>query len=204
MPWSAQNEIRWVPTSPLVVSPQMKNVPKSSQKSPLRLARTSPSIAARNGLARRGGSEAVPGAAPYGVRPISEGRSGRSQATSGIRAATAQATVSTTGRQPPACAIAASPGRKIRVPVAVLAVRSPMNRPRRTANQRFTTVAPSTMATQPLPRPDSTPQVAIRCQGSLIRALKAVEVAMSASAQSSVRRMPKLCIRAAAKGPTSP
>jgi hypothetical protein len=38
-----------------------------------------------------------------------------------------------------ACAIAARPGRKISVPVAVLAVRSPMNRPRRTANQRFTT-----------------------------------------------------------------
>ena len=79
------------------------------------------------------------------------------------------ATASTTGRQPPASARAASPGTKIRVPVAVLAVRSPIARPRLVANQRLTTVAPSTIATQPEARPDSTPQLATSCHGSVMK-----------------------------------
>ena len=55
------------------------------------------------------------------------------------------------------------------VPVAVLAVSRPITKPRLVANQRFTTVAPITMATQPVPSPFSTPQVAINCQGCVMK-----------------------------------
>ncbi len=102
----------------------MKKVPKSSQKSPLRLARTSPSIAALNGLARRGGSETVPGAAVGGEadvggtlrqEPGDERDQGRDGAGDGEH------------HRLPAAGLRdrRQSGRKIRVPVAVLAVRSP-------------------------------------------------------------------------------
>jgi acyl-CoA hydrolase len=119
-------------------------------------------------------------------------------------AAITAATVSTTGRQPPASAMAASAGSSSSVPVAVLAVSRPITKPRLVTNQRLTMVAPSTMATQPEPRPDSTPQDSMNCQGSLMRLLAAVEADINSSAVTSVRLMPKLCIRAAANGPTRP
>ncbi len=93
---------------------------------------------------------------------------------------------------------------KISVPVAVLAANSPMIRPRLVANQRLTTVAPSTMATQPVPRPDNTPQVTIRCHGSVMKALAAIETDIRMRALIKVRLTPKVCIRAAANGPTMP
>jgi hypothetical protein len=114
------------------------------------------------------------------------------------------ATVMTTGRHPPAVAIAARLGRKISAPVAVLVVRMPMTRPRFLTNQRLTTVAPRTMATQPEPRPENRPQVSTNCQGAVMKALAPVESAIRESAAISVRLMPKLCMRAAAKGPTRP
>jgi hypothetical protein len=135
---------------------------------------------------------------------MSAGRSGRKTSTNGTMAAITAATVSTTGCQPPASAMAARAGSSSRVPVAVLAVSSPITKPRLVTNQRLTMVAPSTMATQPDPRPDSTPQVSMSCQGWLMRLLAAVEAAISSSAATSVRLMPKLCISAAAKGPTMP
>ena len=90
------------------------------------------------------------------------------------------------------------------MPVAVLAVSSPMTKPRLVANQRLTMVAPSTIATQPEPRPVSTPQVRMSCHGAVIRALAAVAAAIRASAPTSVRRRPTLSISAAANGPASP
>ncbi len=58
---------------------------------------------------------------------------------------------------------------KIKVPVAVLAVISPMIRPRWVVNQRATMVAASTRATQPEPTPDSRPQSRMSCQAWVMK-----------------------------------
>ncbi len=60
------------------------------------------------------------------------------------------------------------------------------------------------MATPPEATPDITPQVAISCQGWVMKALSRVESDIRASAPARVRRTPKPCISAAAKGPTRP
>jgi hypothetical protein len=120
-----------------------------------------------------------------------------------MSAAVASATAITTERQP--CSeIFASAGRNTRLPVAVLAVRTPITRPRLVTNQRLTMVAASTKATQPLPNPESTPHVATSCHGSVMNRLRQAESDSSDSAMASVRRTPKLCIRAAANGPMRP
>jgi hypothetical protein len=90
---------------------------------------------------------------------MSAGRSGRIRATIGTSARQARLTAMATGRQSPREDSQARNGRKISDPVAVLALSSPMTSPCRRANQRLTTAAPSTIATAPLPSPDSTPQV---------------------------------------------
>ena len=90
------------------------------------------------------------------------------------------------------------------MPVAVLAVSSPIIRPRLVLNQRLTMVAPSTMATAPEPMPENTPQVAMRCQGLRHEQAGAVETDISTSAAITVRRSPMLSISAAANGPTRP
>ncbi len=113
-------------------------------------------------------------------------------------------TASTVGCQAPQRDSQASSGRKISAPVAVLALSRPMTRPWRVANQRLTTAAPSTEATAPEPKPASTPQVSIYCQAWVIHRLAKVLADMSARPAIIVRRMPKLCISAAANGPTSP
>ncbi|MNL43387.1 hypothetical protein D3C87_1658960 [compost metagenome] len=71
-------------------------------------------------------------------------------------------------------------------------------------NQRFTIVAPSTDATAPELKPEKTPQLISRCQGSVMYALTALEADIRTSAVISTRRKPKRSIAAAAKGPTSP
>jgi len=71
-------------------------------------------------------------------------------------------------------------------------------------NQRLTMVADSTPATQPLPMPETTPQLATSSQGWVIARLDKAEALISASANSTVRRTPKRCIAAAAKGPVKP
>ncbi len=142
--------------------------------------------------------------APYGISPISAGRSGMSSQAMGARAPAQAAMISTTVFHPPAWARAAKRGRNTRLPVAALAVKRPVIRPRWETNQRFTTVAPSTMATPPLATPDITPQVAISCQGWVMKALSSIETDIRARATVRVRRTPNPCIRAAAKGPTMP
>jgi len=58
---------------------------------------------------------------------------------------------------------------KTSVPVAVLAVSKPITTPRCLTNQRLTMVAPSTTVTQPDATPESTPQVVISCQRSVMK-----------------------------------
>ena len=110
----------------------------------------------------------------------------------------------TTVFQPPLSASAAMAGRKISVPVAVLADISPITRPRLVVNQRLAMVAPSTAAMLPVPMPETSPQVSIKCQGCVIHRLAAVEPDISASAPITVRLRPIRSIRAAANGPARP
>ncbi|MNW05236.1 hypothetical protein D3C71_2014540 [compost metagenome] len=71
-------------------------------------------------------------------------------------------------RQPIVSVREASNGRKTSWPVALLAVISPTTSPRRLSNQRVATVAPSTSAVMPVPTPSTTPQIATRCQSSVM------------------------------------
>ncbi len=160
MPWSPQNAIMCVPTRPLVVSPQTKNVPNSSQNMGCRTARTN-TLSARPAVRawRGAGGGGLSGPSPKRRVPMSAGCSGMTRATSGTSARQTRLTARTTGRHAPSRESQASSGRKISAPVAVLALSRPMTSPCRVANQRLTTAAPSTEATAPLPMPDNTPQV---------------------------------------------
>ncbi len=64
-PMSPQKLIRWVPTRPLVVRPQTKKVPNSSQKAGVRAARKSAVNArATLSMARPAGTAATSSVAP--------------------------------------------------------------------------------------------------------------------------------------------
>jgi hypothetical protein len=194
-----------MPTSPFVVRPQTKKVPNSSQKAGVRAARNRAwNARAMLSIARPAGAVSAASVAPYGLSPTSDGRSTMSSAAIGTSAALTSETARTTGRQPPCSARAAMTGRKTRAPVAVEALSRPITRPRLLENQRFTTAAPSTEATAPDPIPESTPQVAMYCQGSRIMRLSAVDALITTRPASRVRLMPSVCMSAAAKGPTRP
>ncbi len=201
---SAHKAIRWVPTRPLVVKPQTKKAPNSSQNTRCFAAQTRVSTAVLKALLEVGGAAATSMVAPKGRWPASDGRSGISSRMTGIRIAAAPAMVMATTRQPKPSVAQAISGMKIREPVAVLAVSTPIARPRWVSNHRLTMVAARTIATQPEPIPDSTPQVAIRCQGWVMKVDNTVETAIRARAQVRVRRTPRVCIRAAANGPIRP
>ena len=88
--------------------------------------------------------------------------------------------------------------------MAVLAVSTPMTAPRRDTNQRLTTVAPSTIAVVPVPSPTRIPHVKSSCQLARICEVRATPAQIKASEASTVRRMPKRSMSAAANGPTRP
>ena len=202
---SPQNAIRCVPTSPLVVKPQTKKVANRYQNTRVPAASRSVVSVSVEEIAGCGGRPPAPGRRRRSATsPIEDGRSGTSSQTSGSSAAVAIETAIATGFQPPCWASVASSGRKTSRPVAALADISPITSPRLVLNQRLTMVAPSTVATAPEPMPDSTPQVAIRCHGSVISRLSAVEPDIMTSAPSSVRRSPMRSISAAANGPARP
>jgi len=204
MPWSMHAGTRCVPTSPLVVAPQTKKLPASSQKSGLPALSRSTRSALASGCWREGTKAGMSGGAPYGSRPRSEGRSRTSSATSGKSSASTEATSSVTVRQPCVSTICASSGRKSIWPVAVLAVSTPITVPRRETNQRLTTVAPSTIAVVPVPSPTRIPQLTTSCQLERICEVSATPAQIRARETSTVRRMPNRSIKAAANGPTSP
>src|SRR5690349_18690772 len=95
-------------------------------------------------------------------------------------------------------------GRKTKVPVEVEAAKSPITKPRLVTNQRLTMVADRTLVMQPEPMPDTTPQVRINCQLSVMNRLAADDRLIIAKAVITVARMPKRCMAAAAKGPVNP
>ncbi len=66
-------------------------------------------------------------------------------------------TVPAVQRQPCVLAIHASSGRNTSCPLAFEAVRSPLTKPRRVANQRFAMIAASGTASAPVAEPTTTP-----------------------------------------------
>jgi len=125
-------------------------------------------------------------------------------AITGIIARPKAATTNVTTRQPWASTRAASSGRKMSCPVALLAVRIPMARPRRAVNQRLTTVAPSASAIMPVPAPTTRPQSNMSCHALCMSAVSATPVATRRIAPIIVRRAPRYSTSAAEKGPMSP
>src|SRR5258708_7077561 len=164
IPWSIEAGIRWVPMRPLVLAPQMKNDPASNQKLRFRAPIARPPSAARTGFCS-GGAGSSASVAPYARSPTSAGRSRMNSATSGIPSSAAPATTSADARHPKFTASHASAGRKISCPVAPAAVKAPSTRPRRWTNQRFATMAASTVAIEPVPTPTTTPHSRSSCHG---------------------------------------
>jgi len=118
---------------------------------------------------------------------------GRSRITSSTaQAATASIThISPSAeRQPSRSVRVASIGRNTNCPVATLAVRMPTTSPRRAANQRAATVAPSTSAVMPVPMPTTTPHSSINCQTLVIASDVTSAVQTMTSADSVTLRRP--------------
>jgi hypothetical protein len=164
---------------PLVVAPHTKKLAASSQKSRWAAARASAPSAFASGLARGSATGGSSGLAPYGRRPRSDGRSRTTKKTIGMTTSSVLATTTETERQPLRPSSEARIGRNTSCPVAVLAVRMPMTRPRRAVNHRWTIVAPRTIAVVPVPSPTSTPQKSTSCHGVRIAVVRATPVAAS-------------------------
>ena len=107
-------------------------------------------------------------------------------------------------RQPKWAVRFASSGRNANWPVAVLAARSPMTRPRRAENQRVATVAPSTIAVSPVPTPITTPHNRKSCHNRDIPSDRRMPPEMMPSETSIIRLTPNRFMKAAAKGPIRP
>jgi hypothetical protein len=113
-------------------------------------------------------------------------------------------TTASAGRQPQCWATEASSGRKISCPVALLAVSRPTASPRRAENQRVATVAPSTSAVMPVPRPTTTPHDRTNCQRPPMTIVPRIPATTSATAKLTTARRPKRLMNAAANGPIRP
>ena len=124
--------------------------------------------------------------------------------TSAITPRHSTASGSSGARQPQRSIIQAATGRQISWPVAALAVRIPMTSPRRDANQRLETTAPSTSAVMPLPSPSTTPHSTTRCQSCVTSPAISIPPPTSASATLTTARTPKRSISTAANGPIRP
>jgi hypothetical protein len=113
-------------------------------------------------------------------------------------------TVTAVYRQPQASVIAASAGRKIRLPVAVDAVRTPVTSPRRSTNQRFAIIAASGIATAPVARPLTTPQSKSSCHVAFMKTVRLEPALTPSSAPIVTRRTPKRSTSPAENGPPRP
>ena len=168
------------------------------------------STARANGFPRIGGVGAVGAipevsdSAPYACRPTSRGSSRMNSATRPATPSATAAIKSTATRQPNPSTMAACSGKKMSWPVATLAAKTPVTRPRRRTNQRVATIAPSTRAIAPDPRPTNTPHSKTSCQADCMNVLRPTPTASVVRAVSMTRRTPKRVIRAPANGPHSP
>ena len=103
--------MRCVPISPLVLAPQTKKLPASSQKS--RDCRPTPKapIAAANGFPVAGGDSSTSWLSPYRRSPMSDGLSRMKTATIGTTNIATPATIQAAGLQPYRSTTTASIGR---------------------------------------------------------------------------------------------
>jgi hypothetical protein len=83
-------------------------------------------------------------------------------------------------------------------------VSAPVTKPRCAKNQRFATLAASTVASIPTPTPASRPHETISCQLSREKPAQKTAAAMMHKPSTIVFRNPYVCISAAANGPTAP
>ncbi len=107
-------------------------------------------------------------------------------------------------RQPMVWLTLARMGMKMSWPVALLAVMSPTTRPRRFSNQRAATVAPSTSAVMPVPRPMTTPHNPTICHSSVMKMEPISPREIMTRAAVTTRRRPNWFMKAAANGPIRP
>jgi hypothetical protein len=203
MPWSWAAGMKWVPTSPLVVAPQIAKPPASNQKGWVRAAPRRPSTAMRAALPVRAGGVTI-SSPPYGGMPRSAGKSRSRKSTRGTTARAAPATTSAAVRQPWLCASQATRGRKMSWPVALPAVSTPVTSPRLRTNQRPATVATKASAIEPVPSPTRTPQSSTSCQLAVMKTVSPLPVATSSRAIDTTRLIPNRFIRAAANGAVRP
>ncbi len=111
MPWSWADGMKWMPTRPLVVAPQIANAAASAQNAGTRAAARNASVArfAAPPVSRNGGAQSA--GAPYGVRLRSSGKSPMKRITRGTTSSAAPAITSDAVRQPTFSASAATIGR---------------------------------------------------------------------------------------------
>ena len=208
MPKSPHRAMKWVWIRPLVLSPQIKKVPNSTQNTRFLSAPRSSRSGSRKDIgatpAAGGASTEVSAWAPKGRRPRSRGWSRTSSHTSAATSRQHSTTGISAQRQPTTSISQVARGRNNNWPVATLAVSMPSTRPRRCSNQRLATTAPSTRAISPEPRPSSTPHSRIRCQTSLICVDRPSPPATDSSAPAIIGRSPKRSINRAENGPISP
>ncbi len=141
-------------------------------------------------------------AGAVGATSRSAGRSGINSRITGIRTAAAPAMQIATTRHPAISVAQTIEGMKIQRAVAVLAVSTPMARPRWLTNQRdWRWSPPAPSPTRPDQVPDSTPQVAIGCQGSVYDRRQGRGTAPSSRGPDQGAAYAGVCISAAAKGP---
>src|SRR5579862_7584761 len=193
--------MRCVPISPLVLAPQIKNVPARTQNARVRDAILS---AASGAIAVGGGASSTSAVCPYGSSPTSAGRLRMNSQTSTKTRPAAAATIDAAARQPDDSTTVASGVRKINCPVAFAADSVPMTSPRRASNQRVAITAASTIAVTPVAVPTTTPHNRKNCHSVDILVDKATAPAISASALSTTARRPHRSITDAANGPMTP
>ena len=111
IPWSCAAGIRCVEISPFVVAPHTQNVPARSQNTFVRIAIVSPLSAAPNAGAPAGGG-CQPSSAPYGVSPMSSGRSRMKRSTTGRTSRSAKPAIASAAQRQSKPASQASAGRK--------------------------------------------------------------------------------------------
>ena len=189
MPWSIDAGIRCVPINPLVVAPQMKKLPASSQKSRDRTPMRRPPNARAIGFSVLRHRGVIVGRAVWPKADVARVVAHENRHEGGDQQCAA-ATAIAAQRQPTWTTSQASSGRKINCPVALAALRTPSTVPRRATNQRLATVAAKTDAIIPVPAPATTPQRRSNCQGARMKMVSEEPAATQSRAITTTRRNP--------------
>jgi hypothetical protein len=196
--------MKWVPMSPFVVHPQIKNVPARIRKG-LVLETFIRSL--RLSAAVKGpldSSIGVSVASPNGRNPTSEGLFRNKIPKIIMMNRASPATVKAVTRQPFSVKTKLKSGKNIKEPVAYAAEKTPVMTPRCLWNHRPATKEAKTKAKQPVAKPTSTPQVKINPSGVGNATAKLDPTATSARANVATLRIENLSIMVAAKGAVMP